>query len=32
MDTKLMLRGKWTFRAHGRQVVFVKKSGYVGAE
>lgn len=21
-----MLRGKWTFRAHGRQVVFVKKS------
>ncbi|GBC59414.1 hypothetical protein DENIS_0353 [Desulfonema ishimotonii] len=26
MKNSLMLRGKWTFRAHGRQVVFIKKS------
>ena len=26
MTTDLMLRRKWTLRAHGRQVVFVKKS------
>lgn len=26
MDSDLMLRRKWTFRAHGRQVVVVKRS------